>query len=100
MCIKLCDTSALSLSAIRKEKKNWYLLLSYGKSAPELVLQRNTANFVYFVAVTGRYGFEGKLQITQPMLNYRSLTADDLADKKSADYNFLMRICTDIVSKT
>ena len=55
-------------------------------------------NFVFYVPVTGKYGVEGKLKITQPMFNYRTLTADDLADKTSADYNFLMNVCTDIVS--
>ena len=52
--------------------------------------------FLFFVA--GKYGVKGKLQITQPMLNYHRVTATDLLDKNSMDYIFLMAICTDIVS--
>ena len=54
----------------------------------------NVASFV----VTGKYGVNGKLRFMQPMLNSRTLTADDLVNKESMDYAFLMAISTDIVS--
>lgn len=54
----------------------------------------------FFVAATGKYGVKGKLKITQPMFNYHTLTADDLADETSADYNFLLTVCTGVVSTT
>ena len=77
---------------------NWYILVPNSKKAPELVLESSMFNFVFYVPVTGKYGVEGKLKITQPMFDYRTLTANDLADKTSADYNFLITVCTGIAS--
>lgn len=53
---------------------------------------------MFSVLVDGKYVIEGKIQITQPMLNFHALTANDLIDKNSMVYRFLEDICTDIVS--
>ena len=63
-----------------------------------MILPRNMNNNALCIVFTEKFKVEGKIQITQPMLNYRALTADDLIDKESADYKFLMDICTSIVS--
>ena len=62
-----------------------------------MILQRIN-NIVFFVLVPGKYVIEGKIQITEPMLNFHTLTADDLVDKNSEVYRFLEDICRDIVS--
>ena len=55
-------------------------------------------NIVLCVVGIGKFKVEGKIQITQPMLNYQALTANDLIDKEATDYKFLMDICSSIVS--
>ena len=61
-------------------------------------MELSTLNKIVFCFFTEKYRVEGKLQITQPMLNYHPVTKSDLIDKSSMDYIFLMAICTDIVS--
>ena len=72
-------------------------LISCKLNVPGFILRRIMADVVFFF-FTGQFGVKGKIQIKQPVLNRRPLTANDLVNKKSLDYIFLMAICTDIVS--